>query len=470
MFTKIICFDIRLAESTYSNDLRFGAARLVKPYHPSLIQLFNKTIIDPALYLRKGYNRDNLCLPMTLLLCLHAKFGPALRGRGVTSIKMMEKEMESIPYHSLLDESQIGIGINQFQSFEKLLSPIPSSLANLFPPLHFFSGISLNGYTIKRRENDFRIYPTSLSKKSRDGSWFQCDMLFDSPCIRPTDDKQFTSTKTKNQQVLHTLAIRSLSNLINKHRKGSNVSKFSFICRSCMKSYTSNSARHAHFQTCTEKARGVVGRRKVENRLIHRPQRYNTFKKKMEPNGLFFKRKWAGTMLRSPLLSCLDLESYHKEIVDSKRDASSFENVPRQAVSVQSPMSFCFLHHNLYNEHPLDSNFSEPRVKFLNESDENPEKSFFLSLFLEMRNDLVLYSEYLQKIWSQNPPPPKPGERDTESIEYMNSCRFCAICGVRFGSKRYSVKAKQFYRVKRQFDHSHFQKYASELRSVICAG
>ena len=139
-------------------------------------------------------------------------------------------------------------------------------------------------------------------------------------------------------------------------------------------------AKLAHFKTCTNKKRGVCGKRRVRNQLIHRPYRLNRFTQKQEENGLSFDRGKCARLLKPLSFSCLDFEQLNRKVDKDKADDTDFERTPSQALKVQTPLSYSIQHRSLYPEIQLPESLASPRVKFINEDEEHPERSFFLSL------------------------------------------------------------------------------------------
>ena len=289
VFESIVNYDIRICHNLPDNFVRYAGKVKTDPFHPHLRDLFCRTVIDPTKYLRKGYDRDNLCVPMTIILACHFKLGPPLNGNSA-SMTTLRQEMNYLNFEAVMKVEQVGLSLSELSSFENILSPIPTDLIRCFPQLVYFKGISISAFTIQRRETDFRIFPTSLSPYSRDSNYFKVDILIDSPDIRPLTSRSFDSCETR---VFHVLAIKDLASLLNRfgvHKTNSFL--FSHICRTCMRVFSSNSSKLTHYQICQNHKRGVIGRRRVQNSLIHRPYKFNKWNGKLERNGIFFRRKW----------------------------------------------------------------------------------------------------------------------------------------------------------------------------------
>ena len=463
-FHSIICVDIRIAQDTPTNRLRFAGSPKKRPFHPLLQGLFNRLVLDPSLYLREGHNKNNYCVPACILLALHNRLGPPLR--TLRNLAKIEAELDLLNFTTLLEVAKPGIAISQLSAFEKLLSPISPALLRIFPALVVYRGISLNLYTVRRANNDFRLFPTSLSENSRNNEYFQVDMVVDNDDIREAKDERASHTP---KGVLHCLLITRLPRLINKFSNHClNVSKYTEICRVCMTTFKSTTAKLDHFKICANKKRGVCGRRRCRNQLVHRPYRLNKFTNKEERNGLTWQRSKCARLLKPLSFSCLDFEQLSRKIVKSRGDPTDFERTPSNAVAVQTPLSYSIQHRGLYPEIPLPANLSSPRVRFINEDDPHPEKSFFLSLLYTIREDLLFHSRFIRDLLSHDQPPPPMSQRTPEQIAYMLSVTHCQICNVRFGSKKVSPKTKAFYVVKRCLDHFHFLQDSSRIRAVTC--
>lgn len=129
-----------------------------------------------------------------------------------------------------------------------------------------------------------------------------------------------------------------------------------------------------------------------------------------------------------------------------------------------------FFIQSLYPEYALPTSLSAPRVVFLNENEVAPEKTFFLSVFLAMRKDLSNYHNWLMELLSLNQPPVAERYRTPEMIAYFRSVRRCQLCGVQFGSRKWSKHTQRWYIVRRQFDHDHILCNSANLRAITCRG
>ena len=467
-FQKIVFYDVRISRTLPANFVRFGARGTPTciTFHPLLQSTFRHNVIDPTKYLQSGYSRENCCVPCCVILSLHFKFGPPLRHQARGMIEMMRK-IELLPFSSLLEPTQTGLSLTQLSRLEDLLKPIPAQLIREWPGLKFFDGFAINCYTILRKEADFRIFPTSLSRFSRESSFLQVDILIENADIKSPE----TRNDQKDPQILHTLAVKNLSYLIKNFSSNSYVNRnFYHLCRTCLRVFQSAHLLRNHYETCLEMKRGVLGRRRVLNQLIHKPFRKNRFTGKMERNGLRFVRKNVGRMLKPLAFHVADFESFHEKIDESRVNDSTFENAPKSGLTVQTPMAFAWCHKSNYSQHPLPSSLALPRSVFLDDRQEDPEKEFYLSIFLNMRKDLVLYSNWIESILDLDQGPPAQRFRRLEEIIYFRTRKYCQLCGATFGAKKWSQRSQSYYFVKRSWDHCHFMTNAGGLRAVLCCG
>ena len=442
--------------------LRYGSdARKKEPFHPLIQNLFCKSIIDPALFLRVGYNRDNFCIPACILLSLHSKFGPPIRNMNITKL---EEELNTLKFRHLFKPTKIGLNSNEIAELEKINSnPIPSSLLKIFPALKFFKGLSINQYIVRRKNKEFRIFPVSLSNHCRESAYFQIDILIDSSDIRPEPSKPTTGSFS------HGLVIMNLCKLLIRFTsKAANASKYEYFCRSCLRVFMNTKQRDSHYATCSNQKRGNIGRRKSKNVLVHKPMKKNRFTGKIEPNGLFFKRGHAFKMLRPLGLSFLDFEASN-ENVESPNIERSNEH-PKSAKTVHTPLSYSYCFASTYPEIPLPPSLKSVRTKYLDPSNGSTQKTFFLNLLLRIRKDMMAFHEHLRSVLSRDSAPPRPDSRPTWMKMLFSKTRTCGICGSFFFSKKTSLKTKKSYRVIPVFDHNHFLADSTQLRAVLCQG
>ena len=286
-YVRIVQFDCRYVASEALNCHRFGSdARRAIGFHPLIKSLFHRVVIDPLFYLRQGYSRANLCIPACIIMAFHSRLGSALSN---LNIQTMERELGSLNYRSVLSPGSIGIPLEQLSRLETLNSdPIGPSLLRLFPALGFFEGIAINQFRICRSQTDFRIFSVSLSKHSRSSNRFQIDLLVDNSDIRP----ERTEHSVNHSPTKHCLLITNLAKLVAT-MTGKSVKYYQAICRSCFRLFNAmdgSEGRLKHDASCTLETRGVLGRRKSRNVLIHRPFNRNDYTGKVHRNGLWFKR------------------------------------------------------------------------------------------------------------------------------------------------------------------------------------
>ena len=469
----MLCFDIRHLDRDPMNQLHLGkGSHKPPPFHYKLKRLFNRLVFDARTYLESGFSRLNNCLPGCLLLAFHFKMGqPTIRKLTITQIT---NELRHINYKPFLTVGANGIPMNRLRSFERTLSPIPFGLVRIWPLLSSFQGVAINVFTIRRNGESFRIFPFSLSEHSRSQSHFQLDVLLDTADIR-----QHSETPPNN----HCLLIANLALLLSRFgEKQQNSNKYVHVCRSCGRTYVSYQLLKNHFQCCTHLQRNSIGRRKSHNQLLHRPYIKNKYSGKHERNGLTWKTSFHHMLLKPSGLVILDFEclnvkknnsqdSENKSFIRASNNV--YEKVPNATVMTQQVISFAYIHKSLYPQFPMSEKLSQPRFKFYNEDDEHPLRSFYISLLLSLRNDLLLYEERVKNILAIDSPPPPPGQRSLDLLVHIANTELCELCGKKFGSKVMSPLTRKFYILKRTFDHNHisatgFPTNSTQLRSVLC--
>ena len=441
--------DIRICNNRPNNYIRFGARPSVKPYHPLLQPIFNRVIVDPTKFLQEGYYRQNLCIPANLILQLYCKLGP-----GIHNLSMIEmrNELKLLPYQKVLNPFQgSGLTLPQLTKLEDVLSPIPIDLIRRWPALEYFQGFAINLFSMKRQKDEFRLFPLSISRFSRQNSHFQVDLLLDNCHVRP----EKTVNLDKKGNMLHCLLIKNITSLLGKFSNPNNVRRNRYICKTCLKLYYRDDLLQKHYSNCGEIRRGVSGRRRANNQLLHKVWKKNKFNGKLQRNGLVFKRSDVGKMLKPLCFVTADYESYSVPLVENKNSGSNFEKTPPTAISVGKPMCFAWSFRCNYPELTLPASLTGPRVIFHRQEDANSERSFFLSIFLEMRQDLLSYNKWITELFLLDQPPPAVRYRSPEMIQYFRSVKFCQLCGIRFGRKKWSVRSQSYYVIKRCFDHDH---------------
>ena len=432
---RIILHDIRHIRRPPMNALHLGSRHKPIKFRKTLIPLFHRQIYDPAPYLGEGFDRANLCVPACLLLGLHYKLGPSLRALNISKIK---KELKTIQYESFIEITGLGMPLKNISAFEKTLSPIPNALLELFPQLRCFKGIALNLFSIRRNGEVYRLFPMSLSKHSRElRTHFQLDLLIDTSDIR---DSQHAAIPEN-----HVLLIAHLPRLLCRFSdKKNNVYKFPHCCRGCCRVFMNLESVEAHQNICDHRQRGVTGRRKTRNVLVHTVWKRNKFTGSLERNGLQF-RKWDNFRLLKPsAFVTLDFEAINRK-ADSKSQ-SIFHKTPNSAIYTQKITSYCYVNKSLYDQYPLSREMATPRFAFLDETASNPERDFYLKLLFSLRNELLVYDDHIHNILKHDRQPPPMRSRTPETIAAMLATPYCEICGARFGSKRTSRKSGKTYR------------------------
>ena len=446
--------DCRICHDLPQNFVRYGARTEQMIFHPLLQNLFKTYITDPTPWLSKGFNRNNLCVPACIVLAILDKLGQWPR---TLTTHNLEDMIRLLPYESLLTPLAKGLALNQLSTLEDLMHPIPQEMLQRWPALGLFSGISINLYSMQRRGTEFRIFPNSISRFSRNSEFLQCDLLVSNRHIQP----ESTANKKEKEiasETLHTLVIKKITYFLSKYSsKAANYSRYKYSCRTCLKNFVSQKLLRNHHQICKEMNRGVVGKRRTTNKLIHHPVFKNKFSGKWFRNGLRFKRKDVGKLLRPIMMSLGDFESYHSTIDTNRFGDTHFEDPPSTAETYQRPMAYAWAHKSLYPQYELPQSLAESRVLFLSETELEPEKTFFLSIFLQMRKDLLLYHNWVQEILHLDQGPPNVRYASAEDIARFRSTKSCQLCGLFFGQKLFSEKSKKFYHVKRCWDHGNDQ-------------
>ena len=470
-FKRIVHFDCRHIMSDPDNLIRYGyrfGCRI--PFHPLLDKLFCRNVFDPDRYLRTGFDRANLCVPTSILIAMHIKLKypiTALRLR----VDTIEDELRAVNFRSLLRPGQVGLAASSFSELEKLNScPINPLLVALFPALSFFEGIAINKYVIRRRGECFRIFPVSLSTFSRCPRRFQVDLLVDSPDIRAPQ-----ANPSRPPGLDHCLVITNLIRLIAKFTPVAvNWNRYKHVCRTCLKIFpqlSGSTSLYQHYQLCSAQVRGSLGRRKSRNVLIHEPYKRNIFTGLTERNGLTFRRGELYKLLKPLSIGFLDFEAYNINISERPEADSVFAKAPNSAVTTQVPMAYALTHACLYEHIELPSYLRDVRVQFYDEAAGANIGDFYIGLLLALRRDLYRTSQFMRDVLSKDSPPPPSYRRSTSLRDYINSCRYCGLCGARFGSKRRSTVSGRFYITRPAFDHCHYSHFLTDgnrLRSVLC--
>ena len=157
------------------SSLRFGSKqRKTLSYHPLIKRLFNRSVLDPAVFLRKGYPRQNLCILASIILSFHSRLGPRLSKRDMSEF---EEKISLLNFSGLVKLERRGISIDDMTDIERRQCPISEDLKRLFPALNFFDGMSCNLFCVRKREDEFRLFPVSLSRNNRLSNYFQVDMI-----------------------------------------------------------------------------------------------------------------------------------------------------------------------------------------------------------------------------------------------------------------------------------------------------
>ena len=124
---------------------------------------------------------------------------------------------------------------------------------------------------------------------------------------------------------------------MGKFGNPNNFRRNRYICKSCLNTFYSNNLLQEHYSNCGQMRRGVSGRRRANNQILHKVWIKNKFNGKLEQNGLIFKRSDVGRMLKPLVFVCADYESYSVPL-DKNSSGSDFEKTPPTAISVGKPI------------------------------------------------------------------------------------------------------------------------------------
>ena len=386
--------------------------------------------------------------------------------RNVTKTQF-GKEISCLDYQSLLNWTDRGIQQKDFTKLENQNSPIPQRLIEHFPGLQYFNGFSINLFRVRREGTTFRLFPVSVSRHSRDSSRFQVDM------IQFTSDLVPDNTTVSNPQ--HVLATPFLTSLLSAFSsKAQNRSKFQFLCRSCLKLFQNRTTLTQHFDVCaTQSRKSAVARRPSLNQFIHTPFRWNPFNNKRETHGLRWSAGMNFKLLRPLTVGFLDLEAYNKPIKtdDEHMPGTLFDKPPTNTTTEQSLLSYCYLWKCLYDNIKLPETLSAPRIKICKQTPDSSEKDLIVSLFTQLRNDILLHDNLLRKILTKTKDPPK--RVPFQELLAFRAATSCSICGKTFGQMAYSHVSRRYYKITRTLDHCHLSSFphtSSNIRGAYCQG
>ena len=432
IFDRILKFDVRTLLNDPGNNLynqhNLGSnSRKKVQVHPVLKPLFTRTILDSKWLLRQGFSRENLCVPASIMLVLHSRLGSPMRSLNITK---MEEELKLLNFRAVLTPDHVGITLDQLGKLEDLnTSNKNPRLQKLFSALSFYQGLAISTYVIRKKNNDFRLFPVSLSKHARNSNFFCIDLLISN------NDIMETSKQSKFDMKNHVFAITNLAHLVCKLTgKYCNVARYQYVCNTCFRLFGSNVQRNEHYASCTHEARGVLGRRKSKNRLIHTPFIYNNYLGKTVRHGLYFHRGSNYKRLRPLVLGALDFETYGSKLAHDQPhpEESVFGKRPSTAISVHVPSSYAYSFISLYDSIELPPCLKDVRIKFYNDcSSEATVKDFYLSLLLSLRKDMVLLAEFLRDTLDKKLPTPSQQQRSPQEKAYFRQKMFCDICGIR---------------------------------------
>ena len=448
IFERVIQFDVRSVQAEPNNLYfhNFGSTKNRKvPVHPVLKSLFHRSVIDPRWRLKSGHSRDNLCIPACVLLTLHSRLGVATSSLNMTEF---EADLNLLNYKDLLSPEHYGIKISDTNKFEDMnTNRANPNLGRRFPALKYFVGIACNYYYMKRKYNEFRLFPYSISRFSRSHDYFQSDFLISNNDIRP---------KGYNEPIRnHVMAIKSLARFVCKLRgKAVNSGRYTFVCNTCFSLFSTAGTRASHWENdCSHEVRGVLGFRKSKNSLLHQPFKLNRYTHRVQLNGLSFRAGDNFKRLKTTFAVFLDFESYNTPV---PQETSIFIKPPKSSLSVHTPCSYAYVIKSFYKEIQLPDKLQKVRLKFYDDADTTTTiKDFYINLLLNLRNDLVALSRFLNDLLESNRDPPKRNERTLEDLQTVQNKTFCDICGRRFHS--WFRNKHRRYQCLKSFDHCHLK-------------
>ena len=445
--------------------LRYGKRAPVKlNYHHLLKAVFNRSVVDPAKFLFPGFSRNNQCVLGGIISTCHYRLNSTLT--SLTKTKM-ELHISFLNTQGLFKHDRLGLSFSDLGLFEKMNSPIPEDLVRVFPTLKLFAGFSINIFCIRKRDNVFRVFPTSLSPNNRDSSYFQIDLL------EVTSDI-LASPLSDLYREQHVLSVPFLSKLITKFTLArTNWSKYIYLCRSCLSVFTTALSKQHHNLICPSAVRrgSTMPRKRSRNQFLHQPFIVNRFTGRTEVNSLKFRRSDNHKTLMPLSIGWMDLESFSGPMPIS---TSIYEKPPRSAISQQRSMSWAYVFSSPYKEIPLPTNLNLPRIRFCAETEDSDERSLYIALFLSMRSDLESHLKHLESVLVKDLGANPTNMRNPRLVQYIRSVECCQLCGSVFGRKKFSVVSQKYYETKRAFDHCHltnktqFPSLSSNLRAVLC--
>ena len=442
-----------------------------KPFLKVLQRLLFRIVLDLEPSLRTTFSKQNLCIPATIIAMLHYKAG--IHMRKLTRAQL-ETDLQHLNWKPFIDLVHAGIPFKSLSAFERTLHPFPTYFKVKYPVLSVFSGIALNVYELRRSGDTFRLFPISLSREHNNRSFLQVDMLLDQNLREGSD----------NDKTKHVLLIKNIFLLVNRFTsKRHNASKYgSNFCRACYFCSHNPQEMERHFTICNGVSRNFLGIRRSSNILLHRPFVFNKFYGKEVPNGLQFKPGDGHTQLKHLSFVVLDYECFNRDTSDVCH-GSSFESVPSNALYVQVPQSWAYVHKSNYKNHPLPENLKAPRYKCINDNDVvHGEREFFISLLLSLRKDLLLHAQYLNSVVKKDPGPPSLSQRSTQDLLRLSTQKHCLLCSRVFNNEvaiqRKDRSTGQMvthkYKIRRTFDHIHvtdeptFPWAGPKLEAVLC--
>ena len=463
VYSHIRQFHLRHIIAQPSNILSFGArAKSASDFSEAAKKVFSNQVLDPKNFSASRKHANNMCTPVGMALTLLVK----LRQLKATALSqsMIEQTLTAISYKSLLDAR--GIRLSSLPKLEALnKGPFERATLDLFPELSGFSGLAINLFKGKLRNNppeppSLVLLPKYLSRHHADQRYFQIDFLianaeFYKPLERLEHAEHAEEGEPSNKngfEYKHLLTITDLRKLACRRNPftKAHVNRYSDLCRKCLRSFPSTLALEAHLSICqTFPAGRPLQPRRCRNTKIYKPVTFNKYTGRTETHYTQYQTRNLHKAVKPLFTSFLDFESISSPIAQNFNGRGE---LPSNASAESVPFAFALSHTSNYQEIPLPDALCEPRT-FYYDPDSQPPSVFYLKLFSTIIEDLKLLGKFLSDVLSSDIGPPSNSELRPEDRSGLLSSH-CPICGGRYGSFRL-VNGRRV-RVTRCRHHHHF--------------
>ena len=175
-------FHVRYVSSTPENELRYGFKKKVRLFRQPFANIFKRNIADPARFLREGWSRNNLCLPMIVLMSFEYYTRKGSEQRYRPTFAEVENKLNCLHFTELLEKDFEGITLNKITKFEQINSPLSTRFKAAFPVANFYKGFSINVFRIdySKQARTHRVFPLRLSENHQNNDFWNIDVLIDS--------------------------------------------------------------------------------------------------------------------------------------------------------------------------------------------------------------------------------------------------------------------------------------------------